>query len=72
MKYNQKLWDCDVLKRRILTADKTQNGQRTGGDHTMSKPNTSFADIETNHFDITLSLDKLVRAGAQNMIESSV
>lgn len=38
----------------------------------MSKPNTSFADIETNHFDITLSLDKLVRAGAQNMIESSL
>jgi len=35
----------------------------------MSKPNTSFAEIETNHVEFALSLDELVRAGAQRMLK---
>jgi len=35
----------------------------------MSKPNTSCAEIETNHVEMALSLDELVRAGAQRMLK---
>ena len=35
----------------------------------MSKPITSLVEIETNHADIALSLDELVRAGAQRMLK---
>ena len=38
----------------------------------MSKPNTSFAEIETNHTEIALSLDELVRAGAQRMLKAAL
>jgi len=38
----------------------------------MSKPITSFAEIETNHTEIALSLDELVRAGAQRMLKAAL
>ena len=34
----------------------------------MSKTITSLTEIETNHTEIALSLDELVRAGAQRML----
>ena len=35
----------------------------------MSKPITSFTEIETIQLDTDLSLDELVRAGAQRMLK---
>ena len=38
----------------------------------MSKTITSLTEIETNHSEIALSLDELVRTGAQRMLKAAL